>query len=48
MPRVPKAARLREQADRALARQALWSACRAYDRRRLGTEPIDELEVWRA
>ena len=37
---------LREQADRALARQALWSACRAYDRRRLDTEPIDELEAF--
>jgi hypothetical protein len=40
---VPDAAALRRAADRELAREALWRACRAYERRRLGDVPVDEL-----
>jgi glycosyltransferase involved in cell wall biosynthesis len=35
--------RLHDSANRALARDALWSACRAYDRRRLASTNVDEL-----
>jgi glycosyltransferase involved in cell wall biosynthesis len=35
---------LRERVDEALAREALWRACRAFDRRRLQQVSVDELE----
>jgi glycosyltransferase involved in cell wall biosynthesis len=41
--RIPDASRLRGRADRKLAKEALWGACRAYDRRRMEITPIDEL-----
>lgn len=41
--RVPDAARLRRHADRKLAKEALWRACRAYERRRMDSTPIAEL-----
>jgi glycosyltransferase involved in cell wall biosynthesis len=34
---------LREAANRALAREALWDACRAYDHNRVESSPVDEL-----
>jgi len=34
----------RAQVERALARESLWRACRAYDRRRLQSVSTDELE----
>jgi glycosyltransferase involved in cell wall biosynthesis len=40
---IPNAGRLHGLANRALAREALWRACRAYDRTRLTSEQIDEL-----
>ena len=41
--RIPHARRLAEQADRKMAKEALWRACRAYERRRMDSTPIDEL-----
>jgi len=41
--RIPDARRLRRHADRTMAKQALWAACRAYERRRMDTTPIPEL-----
>jgi hypothetical protein len=41
--RIPGAQRLRQRADRRLAKDALWSACRAYERRRLDSTPVAEL-----
>jgi glycosyltransferase involved in cell wall biosynthesis len=41
--RIPRADKMRRRADRKLAKEALWRACRAYDRRRMGTTPVDEL-----
>ena len=41
--RIPKAARLRRHAGRRMAKEALWRACRAYDRRRMDATPIPEL-----
>ena len=41
--RVPDAARLRRTADRKLAKEALWRACRAYERRGMETVPVDAL-----
>jgi glycosyltransferase involved in cell wall biosynthesis len=38
--------RLHDRADRALAREALWAACRAYDRRRLDEVSIADLEAF--
>jgi hypothetical protein len=35
--------RLRRLSDRALAREALWRACRTYDRGRAEAEPVDDL-----
>jgi hypothetical protein len=35
--RIPDANRLRRQVDRSLAKEALWTACRAYDRRPIDT-----------
>lgn len=39
--RLPDADRWRAAADRAMAREALWIACRAYDRRRTTTLPVE-------
>ena len=41
--RIPGADRLRRFANRKMAREALWRACRAYERRRMDSTPIDEL-----
>jgi glycosyltransferase involved in cell wall biosynthesis len=41
--RIPGATRLRRRADRKLAREALWGACRAYERRRIQETPISDL-----
>jgi hypothetical protein len=41
--RMPDAGRLAARADRKLAKEAIWRACRAYERRRMDTTPIDEL-----
>jgi hypothetical protein len=41
--RIPDAERLQERAHRKMAKQALWRACRAYERRRTGETPLDEL-----
>jgi glycosyltransferase involved in cell wall biosynthesis len=41
--RVPDAPRLHRAADRKLAKEALWRACRAYERRRMDSVPIQEL-----
>jgi len=41
--RIPTAARLRRRAGRTMAKEALWRACRAYERRRTDTTPIAEL-----
>jgi glycosyltransferase involved in cell wall biosynthesis len=44
--RVKNAPLMREQAQRALAREALWRACRAFDRRRLDSVSVEELELF--
>ena len=41
---LPNGPSLRARANRALARDALWRACRAFDRRRLDAVGVDELE----
>jgi glycosyltransferase involved in cell wall biosynthesis len=41
--RIPDADRLRRRADRQLAKEALWGACRAHDRRRMHSVPVDDL-----
>lgn len=41
--RVSNAARLRRTADRKLAKEALWRACRAYERRGMDRVPVDAL-----
>jgi glycosyltransferase involved in cell wall biosynthesis len=41
--RIPNAGRLRRRAGRTMAKEALWRACRAYERRRMDTTPIAEL-----
>jgi hypothetical protein len=41
--RIPNAHRLRTSAARVMAKEALWRACRAYERRRMTTTPIGEL-----
>jgi glycosyltransferase involved in cell wall biosynthesis len=41
--RIPDARRLAGRADRAMAKEALWRACRAYERRRMDSTPVDEL-----
>jgi glycosyltransferase involved in cell wall biosynthesis len=41
--RIPHAAALRRRAGRTLAKEALWRACRAYERRRMDATPIAEL-----
>jgi glycosyltransferase involved in cell wall biosynthesis len=40
---IPHADRLRRRAGRTMAKEALWRACRAYERRRMDSTPIDEL-----
>lgn len=40
---IPNARRLAARADRRMAKEALWRACRAYERRRTDTTPIREL-----
>lgn len=41
--RIPDREHLQELADRALARDALWEACRAFDRGRTESVPIREM-----
>ena len=41
--RIPHAGRLHRRAGRKLAKEALWRACRAYERRRMEITPISEL-----
>jgi hypothetical protein len=41
--RIPDAARLRARVGRKHAKEALWGACRAYDRRRMDSTPVAEL-----
>jgi glycosyltransferase involved in cell wall biosynthesis len=41
--RLPRAERLAQSAYRRMAKEALWRACRAYERRRMDTTPIDDL-----
>jgi len=41
--RLPEAEELRDQARRRIARQALDQACRAYDRGRVETEPVEDM-----
>ena len=38
--------RLRRRADRRMAKEALWRACRAYERRSLDRTPVGELEAF--
>jgi glycosyltransferase involved in cell wall biosynthesis len=40
---IPNAERLANLANREMAKQALWQACRAYERRRMDSTPIAEL-----
>jgi glycosyltransferase involved in cell wall biosynthesis len=40
---IPGAERLSQRAGRAMAKEALWRACRAYERRRMEITPITEL-----
>lgn len=40
---IPNADRLRQRAARKIAKEALWRACRAYERRRTATTPVREL-----
>jgi glycosyltransferase involved in cell wall biosynthesis len=44
--RVPNADLLRRSAGRTMAKEALWRACRAYERRRTATTPISELQTF--
>ena len=41
--RIPGATDLRKRAHRLLAREALWEACRAHERRRMESTPVAEL-----
>jgi len=41
--RIPGARRLAARADKRLSKEALWGACRAYERRRMETTPVDDL-----
>ena len=41
--KIPDARRLAARAGRRMAKEAIWRACRAYERRRMDTTPIDEL-----
>ena len=40
---IPDARRLAARANRKLAKEAMWRACRAYERRRMDSTPIGEL-----
>jgi glycosyltransferase involved in cell wall biosynthesis len=40
---IPDADGLQQRAHRKMAKQALWRACRAYERRRMGATPMAEL-----
>jgi glycosyltransferase involved in cell wall biosynthesis len=40
---IPDGARLADRVHRAMAKEALWRACRAYERRRMDSTPVDEL-----
>jgi glycosyl transferase family 2 len=40
---IPHAGRLHRRAGRTMAKEALWRACRAYERRRMDTTPVAEL-----
>jgi hypothetical protein len=40
---IPDAERIAERAQRRMAKEALWCACRAYERRRLDSTPVGEL-----
>jgi Glycosyl transferase family 2 len=42
--KIPSAVALHRVAQRRVAKEALWRACRAYERRRLQTTPVAELE----
>jgi glycosyltransferase involved in cell wall biosynthesis len=41
--KIADAVRLRRWANRIMAKEALWRACRAYERRRIDTDPVDDL-----
>jgi hypothetical protein len=41
---LPDAQELRRSSQRQIAKEALWRACRAYERRRVGETPIAELK----
>src|SRR4051794_2724827 len=41
--RIPNGSRLRRRASRKMAKEALWRACRAFERRRMDVTPIPEL-----
>ena len=43
-PLLPDAQKLRQSALRQIAKEALWRACRAYERRRIAETPIAELK----
>jgi glycosyltransferase involved in cell wall biosynthesis len=40
---IPDARRLAARANRKMAKEAIWRACRAYERRRMDSTPVDEL-----
>ena len=41
--RIPDASRLRCRVNRSLAKEALWTACRSYDRRPIDTSSVNDL-----
>jgi hypothetical protein len=43
--RISDADRLQHRAHRQIAKEALWRACRAYERRRMDVTPFAELET---
>ncbi len=43
---LPNSAGLSEMVHRELAKEALWDAARAYDRRQTGTVPVEKLEAF--
>ncbi len=43
-PLLPEAQELHRSAQRQIAKEALWRACRAYDRRRMAQTPIADLK----
>jgi glycosyltransferase involved in cell wall biosynthesis len=44
--RIDDAPALRRRADRAMAKEALWRACRAHERGRTDSVPVDDLEAF--